>query len=303
MAVLSSFRDSDLRLLRVFRAIVDSGGFSAAQVNLNTSASRISTQMAELEQRLGLRLCNRGRGGFSLTAEGRVVYEETEKLFRAIEDFRLTLSEKQSRLAGEVRLGLIDNLTTNEAARVPMAIARYKRRDNDVSFDLRIEPPLELEAGVLNGRFHLAIGYFHHRVNGLHYRPLFSEVHHLYCGRGHPLFDTDDGDITADDLQKYDYANRRYFEREGELASDFGTRGSAATENMEALTVLILSGVYLAFLPKDHARQWVEKGRIRPVCPNRIRQTATLHLITRRGIRQPGVVHTFIEDLIAEHVS
>jgi DNA-binding transcriptional LysR family regulator len=301
--VTSVFRDSDLKLLRVFRAIVESGGFSAAQVTLNSSASRISTQMADLEARLGVRLCHRGRSGFALTDEGRAVYEESEKVFLAIDDFRLRVSETQTRLAGDVRLGLIDNLSTNPASRVPQAIARFKQRDNDVSFDLKIEPSLELEAGVLDGRLHLAVGYFHHRVSALDYRPLLSEVHHLYCGRDHPLFRRRDSGISADELLVFDYANRRYFESEGELASEFGTRGSAASDNMEALTVLILSGVYLAFLPDDHAHLWVERGDIRPILPDRISQEATLHLLTRKGVERPRAVQTFLDDLVAEHAA
>ena len=299
--MLGSFQDADLKLLRVFAAIVESGGFSAAQVTLNTSASRISTQMSELEARLGVRLCDRGRVGFALTEEGRAVYDESQKLFQSIEDFRLKMSEQQSRLAGEIRLGLIDNLTSNAAARVPQAIARFKQRDNDVNFDLRIEPALDLEAGVIEGRLHLALGYFHHRVNALDYCPMLGEVHHLYCGREHPLFNQSDDNITIESLLACDYANRRHFESEGELASEFGLRGSAASDNMEALTVLILSGAYLAFLPEGCARMWVDTGEIRPILPATIFQQATLHLITRKGVAQPRAVQTFEQDLIEAH--
>lgn len=301
--MLGSIQDADLKLLRVFHAIVENGGFSAAQVILNVSASRISTQMSELESRLGVRLCDRGRVGFALTPEGRAVYEESLKLFLAVEDFRLKLSEQQSRLAGEIRLGLIDNLTSNAAARVPQAIARFKQRDNDVNFDLRIEPALELEAGVMEGRLHLAMGYFHHRINALHYRPMLREVHYLYCGRHHPLFDRSDKDISTQALLDCDYANRRDLENEGELASDFGRRGSASSDNMEALTVLILSGSYLAFLPQDCAQVWVDRGDIRPIRPDTFYQRATLHLITRKGVAQPRAVMTFEKDLLDEHES
>ncbi|HLB81274.1 MAG TPA: LysR family transcriptional regulator, partial [Dongiaceae bacterium] len=59
--------DIDVKLLRVFAAIVEAGGFAAAQAQLNVSPSRISTQIADLEARLGMRLCQRGRVGFRLT--------------------------------------------------------------------------------------------------------------------------------------------------------------------------------------------------------------------------------------------
>ncbi|MFW8641943.1 LysR family transcriptional regulator [Rhizobium beringeri] len=59
--VLTSVSSPDLHLLRVFVAVTEAGGFSAAQLTLNVSQSTISTQMSDLEARLGLKLCRRGR--------------------------------------------------------------------------------------------------------------------------------------------------------------------------------------------------------------------------------------------------
>ena len=301
--MISSFQDFDIKLLRVFRAIVDSGGFSAAQVALNTSASRISTQMSDLESRLGVRLCNRGRTVFSLTEEGKIIYDEGEKLFRAIEDFRLKASETQTQLSGEIRFGLCDNLISNSQGRVPHAIALFKKRKNDVHLDLQIEPPLVLESGVMDGRLHLAIGVFFHRIRTLNYEPLLNELQYLYCGRKHPLFSSKDQETEMKDLLKYDYANRKQAETEGELASEFGNRGSAASNNMEALSILVLSGAYLAYLPEDTAHPWVERGDMRKILPDQLRQKTTLHLLTKKGARRQRAVEIFIQDLLTTHKS
>ncbi len=59
--------DIDLRLLRIFRAIVEAEGLAPAEAKLNIGRSTISTHLAELEARLGVTLCRRGRGGFELT--------------------------------------------------------------------------------------------------------------------------------------------------------------------------------------------------------------------------------------------
>ena len=67
--------DIDLRLIRIFRVIVEAKGLAGAQLVLNLSQSRISTSLAELEARLGARLCRRGRSGFALTEAGRAVYD------------------------------------------------------------------------------------------------------------------------------------------------------------------------------------------------------------------------------------
>ncbi len=64
--------DTDLRLLKIYRKVVECGGFSAAEIALQISRAAISMAMNDLETRLGLRLCQRGRGGFALTEEGAV---------------------------------------------------------------------------------------------------------------------------------------------------------------------------------------------------------------------------------------
>ncbi len=64
----------DLRLLRVFKAVVENGGFSAAEAELGITRSTISVHMANLETRMQLKLCIRGRQGFSLTEDGRSDY-------------------------------------------------------------------------------------------------------------------------------------------------------------------------------------------------------------------------------------
>lgn len=70
-AVLGQLSDMDLRLLQVFKAVVECGGMSAAELELNIGTSTVSRHMKDLETRLGLTLCRRGRAGFALTADSR----------------------------------------------------------------------------------------------------------------------------------------------------------------------------------------------------------------------------------------
>ncbi|MGH8844684.1 MAG: helix-turn-helix domain-containing protein, partial [Advenella sp.] len=62
---LAQVTDFDLRLLRVFRTVAKMGSFTAAESALGITRSAISLHMSDLEKRLGMRLCQRGRAGFS----------------------------------------------------------------------------------------------------------------------------------------------------------------------------------------------------------------------------------------------
>jgi len=107
-ALLGQIGDVDLRLLRVFKAVADCGGLAAAELELNIAMSTISRHLKDLELRLGLVLCRRGRAGFALTPEGEQLYEAAEQLLGATETFRTHLHEIHRRLGGELHVALFE---------------------------------------------------------------------------------------------------------------------------------------------------------------------------------------------------
>ncbi len=100
--------DADLRLLRIFSTVAESRGFAAAQAALNLSAPSISGYITALEQRLGVRLCSRGRAGFALTDKGAVIYREAQRLFGAMDEFVSHAGAVKGRTTGTLRIGLVD---------------------------------------------------------------------------------------------------------------------------------------------------------------------------------------------------
>lgn len=289
--------DVDLRLLRVFDTIVHCGGFSAAQAELNVGQSTISTQMTDLETRLGVRLCQRGRVGFALTEEGERVHAASQRLFAALEDFRAEVGQVAGKLVGDLVVGIVDNTVTNPDCRLPDAIHRFNQRDNDVHVTVRVLPPGDLERGVLDGRIALGVGAFPREVPGLAYTPLFSEEQTLYCGLRHPLFRRADSASLAE-VEGCAYASRGYLRPEHRPGLTLNRR--AAAFDMEGLAMLVLSGRYIADLPTHYAAAWVERGLMRPLVPKASAYVSTFHLITRRGTQPSPVVAAFTEDLLAE---
>ena len=96
----------DLRLLRVFVTLVEAGGFTETQVALNLSASTLSTHLAALERKIGGRLCDRGRGGFRVTAFGEAVYKAAKQLFAELEAFDQRIGQQHGQLVGRLRIGI-----------------------------------------------------------------------------------------------------------------------------------------------------------------------------------------------------
>ncbi|MGQ3215982.1 MAG: LysR family transcriptional regulator [Shinella sp.] len=108
--------DTDLRLLRVFQAVVRSGSFAAAQNALNVTLSAVSNHIAALKQRVGYRVCQRGRAGFRLTPQGESLFLYSEQLFTSIEEFQEKAKDLKGELSGELRIGVIDNTITDPSS-------------------------------------------------------------------------------------------------------------------------------------------------------------------------------------------
>ena len=152
--------DADLRLLRIFSTVAESRGFAAAQAALNLSAPSISGYITALEQRLGVRLCSRGRSGFALTDKGAVIYREAQRLFGAMDEFVSHAGAVKGRTTGTLRIGLVDCTVSDPNAPIARAIQRFNQRENDVRIELSIAAPTALQRNVLERRLHLAIASF-----------------------------------------------------------------------------------------------------------------------------------------------
>ncbi|NIB38538.1 LysR family transcriptional regulator [Pseudomaricurvus alkylphenolicus] len=299
---MTPLADIDIKVLHVFCVIVESGGFGAAQVKLNISQSMISKQISHLETRLGMRLCNRGRRGFSLTDNGKIVYTAAKKLFDSMEDFRTEVSAQAGQLVGEIRIGINDNSASNPNNHLPETIAALKSRANEVRLDIRSGSNIDLESWLIEGSIHLAIGYFYHRLPSIEYQPLFDEVGSLYCGHRHPLFNVDDESEIRTMLATADFVGLHALQGD---VKDMGItlNQTNITEDVDAHLLFVLSGNYVAYLPHHIALPLVEKGLVRPLLPEVTQQVAVFQLATLRGKEMPNIANVFIDELWANHSS
>ena len=294
---LAQVSDFDIRLLKLFRSVVECGGFSAAESVLGIGRSAISQQMSDLEQRLGLRLCQRGRAGFALTEEGREVYQSTQQLLAALESFRTEVNGLHQHLRGELNIGLTDNLVTVPHMRITAALARLKERGPDVRVNIRMTPPSEVEQGVLDGRLHVGVVPVVGGLSGLDYQPLYDERSRLYCAVGHPLFYVDDKELPDERLNAQD-AIAPTFRLPPEIQSHYGALYcTASASDREGMAFLILTGRYIGYLPDHYAEAWIKEGRLRALKATTRFYDISLASVTRKGRRPHLVLESFLEEL------
>jgi len=269
-AMIGNLRDVDIKRLRIFMAIVDSGGFVQAQNELGLSASTISVRMAELEQSLGLRLCNRGRSGFSMTPEGSEVYRACQSLVLSHDRFISSIGAVRGEISGELRLGVIDNVIFDPGLPISQALSNFSELASEIEISLYTLSPSELERALQEQKLHLGIGVFYHRSPGLRYFPICNEQLILYCGRGHPLYDTQKDKVTIEDLAQTGFIERTYGQTTSRLNQPVAFRSAAYSSSLEATALLIQTGNYIGFLPHYYAQQWCDQGLLKPLLEKQV---------------------------------
>lgn len=299
--VLGQLSDIDLRLLRVFRAVVDCGGMAAAELELNIGTSTVSRHVKDLETRLGLTLCRRGRAGFALTNEGAQIYAQTTALLAATDAFRAGVDEIHQRMGGQLHLAVFDKTATNPASRIHTAIADFTRQAPDVALNLHVATLNAIERGVLDGSWQMGVIPGHRSSELLRYDHLFDETMYMYCGVGHPLYRAEVQTIGWADLRDYRFAGLGYHSPNMELAQRERMVRAATGFDQESIATLILSGEFLGFLPNHYAAHFVHRGQMRPLNPGTLSYRCAFFAITRKSPQPSRASRALLQALLKAH--
>ncbi|HEX6361680.1 MAG TPA: LysR family transcriptional regulator, partial [Albitalea sp.] len=300
-ALLGQIADVDLRLLRVFKAVADCGSMAAAELELNIAMSTISRHVKDLEQRLGLVLCRRGRSGFALTAEGEKLYAAAEQLLSATEAFRSNLHDIHRRMGGDLHVAVFEKTASNPHSRIAEAVALFRQEAPQVSLHLHVGTIAMIERGVIDGHFQLGVVPEHRRSESLVYDELFDETMLLYAGRLHPWFGAPRQRRSWADLRGQQLAALGYHSPNLMLAHARQLERQASASDQEGVATLVLSGCYVGFLPDHYAEPFVRAGRLRAVAEETLNYRCRFSCVHRREPAPSRVAQAFRHALLAAH--
>ena len=300
-ALLGQLSDTDIRLLRVFRAVVECGGFSAAELELNINRSTISRHIKDFETRLGVKLCQRGRAGFSLTPEGSQIYKAGLRLLASIDEFRSEVDDVHHRLTGALNIAIFDKTVTNPEAAVAEALRLFDDLAPDVSIHIYVEPINEIERAVMDGRFQVGIVPSHRHSSSLQYQPLYKEQMFLYCSNTHPFYNADVKDLTRETILSSKYAGLGYHSPNMEIGKTLGMTRSASAYDQEAIAHLVLSGRYIGYLPEHYARSFIEDNKMKAIGKEVFQYLCHFSAITRVSPKPSRLTTTFLNTLSQAH--
>ncbi|QFT30684.1 HTH-type transcriptional regulator GltR [Labrenzia sp. THAF82] len=286
---------ADIRLMRVFKTVIECSGLSAAQTELGVGASTISRQISDLETRLGIRLCHRGRSGFSLTQQGEIALEHIERLLAAADEFATSVASINRQLVGKIDIGMIDYTLSDERNPLVSAIRRFKDDAPEVDVSLMTGTPAEVERAVIDGKLHFGIVPDYQRHPSLKYRHLYDEEVGLFCAGEHPMSVALDAgkDLSQEEILEHALVYRGYFESNKirNLKQNFPV-GTIVFQT-EAVLALVGAGVYLGFFPTHCTSQALYE--FKELRSDIFRYSSPICAVWRGDRNQSPVLQQFLE--------
>jgi DNA-binding transcriptional LysR family regulator len=257
--MLNRLQESDIKLLRVFYAVASCNGFTAAEPVLRMQRPNISAAIKKLEERLDLVLCHRGRGGFQMTKEGEVVFQETKRIFNSFDNFVFNLKSLHDDYSGHITLVLMSGLATSIQLAVSKAVKSTMKKFDDIHVNIQTRLYNEVEHVALSGECHLVLSTYDM------VKPESVTFHNvgvncagrLYCAPTHPLAKFRDVDAIPGNVKIEEYPAIGISGLSSSNYIDGDKRLSIQTfsDSFEMCMAAIMTGEYVGLLPDYIAKE------------------------------------------------
>jgi LysR family hydrogen peroxide-inducible transcriptional activator len=281
-----------VKQLKFLLALEETAHFRRAADLVGVTQPSLSAQIQVLEDRLGLRLVERGRGGVRMTPAGREVCDRARGVLDGVRDLVEFAATARDGLAGTIRLGA---KATLGPYLMPHVVGALHAAHPDLRLYIREDAPRVLEADLGRGTHDAILTQLPVAGADFSTARLFREPLMLALPADHRL--TSATHIAPEDLRGesmltlspayhlHDQITEVCRETGAHLARDYeGT-------SLDALRQMVGMGMGVTLLPALYVRSEIE-GRgaevaIRPLAGRRLSRTAGL-VWRRQSAREKG---------------
>jgi DNA-binding transcriptional LysR family regulator len=172
--------DLDLRKLRYFAAVAETGNLTRAAEQLHIAQPVLTRQIRALESELHATLFVRSARGSELTAAGRQLLEDSRPILRSATALQRRVRIAERGLA-RFAIGFMPGLVVTAAAK------EFRERHPGVDVDVLRTSWADQTEVVHDGRVDVSFVRAPFSERGLEQRPLFTEDRLVALPAGHPL--------------------------------------------------------------------------------------------------------------------
>jgi DNA-binding transcriptional LysR family regulator len=161
----------EIRLLRSFVELTDTGHYGKAASKLFVTQSTLSKQIQALEAMVGGPLLERGRHGARLTPLGNLLQQEARVLLRLSDEIDVKMHRANAGLTGQLDIGFgISALIT-----APQIVATFRVTTPDSQITLNDLPSREQHQRLLGGRLDVGFCRAPEETDELSFMPVIEE--------------------------------------------------------------------------------------------------------------------------------
>lgn len=174
-----------IRQLEYFQALAEAGHFGRAARLAGVSQPALSAQIAEMEERLGCPLFERGRRAVGLTEEGRAILPRVERLLAEARELEAVARRGRRAMEGRFRLGIIPTVAPYL---LPRVLPELRRRFPELQTELREAVTDVLAEAAVTGGIDAFVAAMPVEHQSLIAEPLFTDRFLLAVPPGDPGF-------------------------------------------------------------------------------------------------------------------
>jgi DNA-binding transcriptional LysR family regulator len=134
----------NMNALQDFISVITHGSFSAASRATMTPKASISRRIRQLEDELQTRLFERTNTGFTLTAEGTLLFERIKPLVNELNDIKTDMMEQTGSPSGKLRISVPPVIAFDTLGKLAARYrALYPLVELELIADSRLVDPIE----------------------------------------------------------------------------------------------------------------------------------------------------------------
>lgn len=284
--------------LAFFSLLVKHGNLSAAARELGLTPPAVSTRLANLERRLGVRLLNRTTRRVSVTQEGELYLAEGGRILADLEALERNVASARAQPRGLLRLNATFGFGR---AHIVPAVADFVRQYPDVEVQMRLtDRPVSL----LDEGFDVAVRFGEIPDARLTARKIASN-RRLLCAS--PQYLAAHGEPRAPgDLQRHrcivvrenDVAYGTWHLRAGQRVETVKVRGPLSSNDGQSALEWALAGHGIVMRSEWETAAYLRSGRLRQVLPDWDTPPADIHALYPERLNLPAKTVAFVDFLV-----
>lgn len=286
----------DLNDIVVFTKVVETKSFTGAADALGLPKSTVSRKLAQLEERLGVRLVQRTTRKLALTDIGEAYYERCSRIVADIAAAEQLVTDMQSTPRGRLRVTASVDFSTRFLGEI---VAEFLAQHPEINVELEATDRV---ADLIEDGFDLAVRFGQMPESTLIARKLCS-LHLILCAspaylarRGAPE--------TIEELDEHDHVlftpvsrNQTWTLANGDASYEFGRPARLATNNYGAVVDVARAGGGIALISEFMVAEEIQNGQLVRVLPGWQTRPTDVHAVYPARQNVPPRLTLFLDHL------